>query len=219
MTPTKGSGVTIWGGATSRTMRAHWAAHELALDYTPRLIGSRTGETQSEEFVRLNPKEKIPVLVDGDLVLTESAAIVTYLGDSYSTDGLTLTPPVGTIDRAKYNEWLSYILMELDAHTLYVIRKHGDLASLYGEAPAAIEAAKEGFTKQVGWALPRVESADYLVGDGFTGADIVMTTCLDWAHAYGLDLAQSFHDYRRRIHERPAFATARELNFSISAGA
>ena len=43
-------------------MRAHWALHELGLDYDARLVASRSGETQSDEFGRLNPKRKIPVL-------------------------------------------------------------------------------------------------------------------------------------------------------------
>ena len=53
--------ISIWGGATARTLRAHWACEELALAYTPHLIGSRTGATQSDEFKRLNPKKKIPI--------------------------------------------------------------------------------------------------------------------------------------------------------------
>ncbi|MEE3182397.1 MAG: glutathione S-transferase N-terminal domain-containing protein, partial [Pseudomonadota bacterium] len=93
--------ITVWGGATSRTIRVHWALHELGLDYEPKLIGSRTGETQRETFQSLNSKEKIPVLVDDDFVLTESAAIVTYLGDKY---GL-LTPTSGSRERARYDEW------------------------------------------------------------------------------------------------------------------
>ena len=136
--------VTIWGGASSRSMRAHWMAHELALDYEARLIGSRTGETQTEAFRLLNPKEKIPVLVDGDLILSESAAIVTYLGDTYGQDSF-LVPRPYTQERALYNQWNSFIQMELDAHTLYVLRKHRDLTHLYGEAPAAVATAIEGF--------------------------------------------------------------------------
>ena len=102
--------VTIWGGASSRSMRAHWMAHELALDYETKLIGSRTGETQTEAFRLLNPKEKIPVLVDGNLVLTESAAIVTYLGDTYGKDSF-LVPRPYTQGRALYNQWNSFIQM------------------------------------------------------------------------------------------------------------
>jgi glutathione S-transferase len=130
--------IEIWGGATARTIRAHWMAQELGLDYTPRLIGSRTGETQTDSFRALNAKEKIPVLVDGDFVLSESAAIVTYLGDTYGPD-TGLVPKPYTRERALYNQWSSFVQMELDAHTLYVMRKHRDLADLYGEAPAAVQ--------------------------------------------------------------------------------
>ena len=207
--------LTLWGGATGRTIRAHWALHELGLDYEMELIGSRTGATQTEEFRALSVKEKIPVLVHDDFVLTESAAIVTYLGDTFGG----LTPSHGSLDRARYNEWVSFILMELDAHTLYVIRRHEGLKQLYGEAPAAITAAREGFLKQIRWAQPRIEESPFLVGDSFTGVDILMTSCLDWADSYGCDLVQSLHDYRHRHHERAAYKAAAKINFSISAGA
>ena len=210
--------IEIWGGATSRTVRAHWMAHELGLDYTPRLIGSRTGETQSDGFRKLNLKEKIPVLVDGDLVLTESAAIVTYLGDTYGPD-TGLVPAPFTPARARYNEWLSFIQMELDAHTLYVMRKHRDLADLYGQAPAAIDEAIAGFHKQVRFAEQRLQDNDYLVGETFTGADILLTSCTTWATAYGVDLSELLKDYTSRNMKRPAYQSAAKLNFSISAGA
>ena len=51
----------LWGARTPRTLRAHWVLHELGLEYEKRPIGSRTGETQTPEFKRLNPREKIPV--------------------------------------------------------------------------------------------------------------------------------------------------------------
>jgi len=57
------------------------------------------------------------------------------------------------------------------------------------------------------------------VGDEFTGVDILLTTCLDWAVAYGFELADVFESYRSRQHKRAAFKTARDLNFSISSGA
>lgn len=200
--------MTVWGCGTSRTMRVHWALAELGVEYDVRPIGPRTGETQTPEFRALNVKEKVPVLVDDDLVLTESAAIVTYLGDKWGT----LTPASGTVGRARYDEWMSYILMELDAHTLYVMRKHGDLAHLYGEAPAAMDAARAGFAKQIRWALPRFETATNLLDSGFSGVDILMTTCLDWAVAYGLDIAPAAETYRARQHDRPAYPAARARN-------
>ncbi len=212
------SKLVIWGGATARTIRAHWICHELDLDYEAKLIGSRTGATQTEEFRALNPKEKIPVLVDGDLVLSESAAIVTYLGDTYGRDS-GLVPEPYTRERALYNQWLSFVQMELDAHTLYVIRKHRDLASLYGEAPAAIDTAIAGFEKQVAAAEMAIESSDFLVGERFTGADLMLTSVLTWADAYGVALTPRLAAYTATHTARPAFKRAAELNFSISPGA
>src|SRR5262245_6334920 len=98
-----GRRLVLFGGGTTRTMRAHGALHELGLDYEARLVASRSGETQTDDFGRLNPKRKIPVLVDGDFTLTESAAIVTYLGDTYG-GGSGLVPPAGTRERARYDE-------------------------------------------------------------------------------------------------------------------
>lgn len=205
----------IWGGATTRTLRAHWMAHELALDYQPKLIGPRSGETQRAEFRALNVKEKVPVLVDDGFVLTESAAIVTYLADTYGAE-TGLVPSPHTQLRAQYNEWLSYVQMELDAHTLYILRKHIDLAHLYGEAPTAVEAAIEGFKKQLAFAEHRLQAHAHLVGDGFTGADIMLTSCLTWAAACGIDLPSALGDYTRRMTSRPAYQSAAKLNFSIT---
>ena len=209
--------ISIWGGATSRTLRAHWACEELELTYTPRLIGSRTGETPSAEFRRLNPKEKIPVLCDGDLVLSESAAIVTYLADTYGRGNLAPLP--FTPERALYNQWLSFIQMELDAHTLYVMRKHKDLANLYGEAPAAIETAIAGFNKQIQVVTEHLATRPFLLGEHFTGADIMLTSILTWAQNYGFDLDSTLQTYTAAQTARPAYKRAAKLNFSISAGA
>ncbi len=210
--------ITVWGGATSRTLRVHWMLHELGLDYTPQLIGSRTGATQTDEFRALNPKEKIPVLIDDDLVLTESAAINTYLGDTYGKDSGVVPKPYSR-ERALYNQWCSFIQMELDAHTLYVIRKHRDLENLYGAAPQAINTAIAGFDKQVNVAALHLQNHQYLVGNTFTAADILLAGCIKWAQAYDIPVQQVLSDYASRQTARPAFKTAAALNFSISAGA
>ena len=206
--------LTIHGAGTSRTLRAHWMATELGLSYESKMFGSRSGATQETAFRALSIKEKVPVLTDGDFVLTESAAIVTYLGDTYGpTTGLVPAPM--TRARAQYNEWLSFVQMELDAHTLYILRKHQDLTDLYGEAPAAVAHAIEGFGKQVQWASNYLERNEYLVGDAFTGADILLCTCADWALAYNVGIPDAVNAHRERCRERPAFGQAARHNFSI----
>ncbi|NJN50566.1 MAG: glutathione S-transferase family protein [Gammaproteobacteria bacterium] len=197
----------LWGSGTVRTFRAHWALHELGIDYDLKPIGSRTGETQTAEFLTLNPKGKIPVLVDAALTITESGAIVRYLYQAYANE------PLRDLEyETRYNEWQTYILMELDAHTLYVMRRHGDLANLYGEAPAAMVAARDGFVRQVAAAHTRLAQSPYLLGSQFSGVDLLLTTCLDWAHAYRVPLTPRLDEWRRRQHERPAYQAARRSN-------
>lgn len=83
----------LWGAGTPRTMRAHWILQEVGLEYERRPIGSRTGETQTDEFTRINPSQKIPVLQDGEFTLTESAAIVTYVGGDLRCSTWLVTAP------------------------------------------------------------------------------------------------------------------------------
>ena len=207
--------ITLWGAATPRTLRAHWMLHELDVPYEAKLYPPRTADTQTEEFLALNCKGKVPVLVDGDLVLTESAAIVTYIGDQYGPES-GLVPAPYTAERAKYNEWLAYVQMELDALSLYILRKHRDLADLYGEAPAAVRAAIEGFARLIEFAERHVCGHPYLVGKQFTGADLMLVTCLMWAKAYDVAVPETIAEYRDRLTGRAAFKKANKLNSSVA---
>ena len=67
-----GNKLILWGVGTKRTIRAHWALHELDLPYECRPIMSRSGETKSTEFTALNVRQKIPLLEDGDFVLEKA---------------------------------------------------------------------------------------------------------------------------------------------------
>ena len=102
--------------------------------------------------------------------------------------------------------------MELDAHTLYIMRKHRDLAELYGDAPAAVEAAREGFEKMIAVAAGELESGGpYLLGDDFSGADILLGSVLDWAVAYEVPFPDSLVPYHRRLKKRPGYMKAFEI--------
>jgi len=186
--------------------------HELGLDYETRPIGSRTGETQTAEFSKLNPRQKIPLLQDGEITLAESAAIVTYLAETYGQNQGLIPPPFSP-ERAAYFEWCFFTMMELDAHTLYVIRKHTQLAELYGEAANAVLAARAGFEKQVRVAEQTLQSkGPYILGNVFTGADILLATCLGWAGRLDISLAPALREYYERTTSRPAYELGHRAN-------
>src|SRR5438876_9576677 len=132
----------LWGVGTSRTVRAHWAMHELGLAYETRAIGPRTGETKTAEYTALNPRQKIPLLQDGDFRIGESAAIVAYLSRTYSTTEKALIPE-SQREYAAWLEWCFFIVTELDSTSLYVMRRHraDALGHIYGVAPDVVAQA------------------------------------------------------------------------------
>ncbi|MBT5667613.1 MAG: glutathione S-transferase family protein [Rhodospirillaceae bacterium] len=204
----------LWGIVSSRALRAHWALIELDLEYRTEPIQSRTGETQTDSYTTLNPRQKIPVLQDGDLTMSESAAIVAYLAERYARPGRRLMPEA-IADRARYFEWQSFICMELDATSLYVLRRHEYLPEVYGDAPAAVAGAKAYFTRMIGAAADAFDDGrPFLLGDDFSGVDILMSTVLDWARRYGLDAPDPFLAYQDRLAARPGYAAARLANQS-----
>jgi glutathione S-transferase len=203
---------TLWGIGTSRTMRAHWAMIELGLKYETEYIQTRTPATESAQYRSLNPSGKIPTLVDGNIVVSESAAIVTYLAETYSKRNDPLIP-LQSIERASYFEWLSFITMELDATSLYVLRRHEGLPDVYGAAPDACLAARQYFSRMIDAAATKIEDGrPYLLGEVFSGVDILMMTTIDWASAYSCVCPSVFQDYQSHIRLRPSYRLTIEKN-------
>jgi len=204
--------LVFWGIGTARTIRPVWMLEELGLAYQHHAIQPRSGQLDEPEMRRVNPRHKVPMLRDGDLVLHESAAIVTHLGERYGADR-GLVPPAGSDDRARYEDWAFTIMTELDA-VLYVIRRHRDLAQTYGASPEAVKSAGAYFTRMAG--EPERALADgrpYLLGDRFTGVDMLLASTLQWAVVYGVGISDALETYRARACDRESFQRAFRINF------
>ena len=204
--------LTLWGVGTSRTIRAHWALHELGLAYTTRPIQARSGETKTDEYTSLNPRQKVPLLQDQDFTIGESAAIVAYLSRTYSTPERSLIPEQPR-QYAAWLEWCFFIVAELDSTSLYVMRRHRALKHIYGDAPEVVEKAAQYFRDQ----LRMVDRAlsdgrQFLMGDRFTSADIMLTTCLTWANDYGVGICDSAQPYLGRMVSREAYKRGAAAN-------
>lgn len=205
------SKLILWGAGTARTLRPIWVAEELGLIYKLNPIGPRTGETQTDQYKALNPKQKIPFCEDGDLGLSETIAICRYLINKYGRPHTLQTPD--TIEaRAKEDEWLAFIYGELDETSLYVMRRHGALSSLYGEAPAAMNAAEAYVKRQLDVIHNYMLGREYILNESFSLPDIFLTTCLNWVNAYEIELQSELEQYRARIVQRKAYIKANKVN-------
>jgi len=202
----------LWGVGTPRTFRVHWALLELGLPYETRALQTRTAPTKSAEYRKLNTTGKIPTLVDGDIRVSESSGIISYLATRYDcTEGRLMPTDIQSI--AEYHEWMSFISTELDATSLYVLRRHEGLPDIYGRADTACVAARDYFSRMILAASEKIKDGrSCLVGTTFTGADIMMVSTLDWADHVGCDYPSIFKAYRAQITGRASYSLALQAN-------
>ena len=203
----------LWGAGTMRTHRTLWLAAEFGLDYEHRPIGPRTGETKTDEFLAINPRHKIPAMVHGDIRLTESAAIMSYMTEVFPVPAHFHVPD-DALGRARLLEWCFFTMSELDANAIYSIRRHGDLVQEYGASPVAVRAAMDYFDHQIARMRERIAAAGpFLMGEKISIADILFMSCLDAAQRYELAVPDFLRDYRIRMRARPAYAETYPMNY------
>jgi glutathione S-transferase len=187
----------------SRSTRCHWMLAELGLEYEAVTIDLSRGEQRRPEFLAINPYGKIPVLVDGDAVVTESAAICTWLAERYP--GKMLIPPEGTVDRAHYYQWTFFCMTELEPYS-WAVRKHTLIYPKEKRSADAVRLAKGEYVANVACLAGQIGNDGCVLGPSFTAADIIIGYNLLWADS--LDLLKGYNSllaYLERLKQRPAF--------------
>jgi len=189
----------------SRAAGTLWMLEELGLDYELRFVNMMTGAQKAPELLALNPMGKLPILVDGEAVVTESAAIGLYLADRYALG--RLAPELDDPRRATYLRWILF-------------------------APSVIEpglmakAAKWEFKSgSAGWGdhatmLDAMEKAigdgPYLLGEQFTMADVIFGGTVRWMLQFNmLEQRPTFTAYAERLGAREANQRAQARNATV----
>lgn len=199
----------------SRSIRVRWTLQELGADFETVNVSLIKGEHRSPEFLKINPAGKLPVLVDGDLVLTESIAIVLYLAEKYADKGLI---PVDLADRAQFYRWLLFATTELE-QPLWRIALHTMLYPVDKRLPGEVALAREDFRKMAQVAEAHMKGRRFVVGETVTVGDFVLAYTLDWAKEVKLlDGLPRLDAYMEEMYARPhapmrikaAFAQARQ---------
>jgi len=191
----------------SRGSIVRWALHEVGADYQQHIIDPAKGPTA--ELLRANPMGKVPTIVhhgaDGDHVVTEAAAVCTYLAEIYSDAGLAPT----AAERADFLRWMFFVA---------------------GPFEAAITAINTGFEadevqqRSMGYgSVDRVlntldgllQARPYVCGDRFTMADVYLCSNLSFTSMAGvLPATDAMTSYVARCEARPAQQKAREIDMS-----
>jgi glutathione S-transferase len=189
------------GSPGSRLTRVTWMLEELGQPYE--IVKAKQ---HSETMRRYNPSGKVPALVDGDLVVTDSAAICAYLAEKHADKGMGGATPA---ERAELNSWLFFAQSELEA-PLWNKLKHRMLLSEELRAEVGPWTAHE-FAREIANFDIRLGDREFAMGDRFTAADVILGHCGQWARGAKFDIAsERVNAYFDRVLARPALARAKE---------
>lgn len=199
----------LYGFKGSRSFRIIWMFKELQVNFEYIPISPKD-DLFSDWFRAVNPGAKVPVLVDGDLTLTESAAIITYLGDAYPHK--KMLPEWGTKERAQYNQWCYFALSELE-QPLWLIHKHRFILPKHLRVKEIKESALWEYQQQLEVLALGLGDQKWILGDKFSAADILLGEILDWSINRQIEIQQSnIIEYHNRLKARPAYQLAMEIN-------
>jgi glutathione S-transferase len=190
----------LYGFGPTRSLRALWGLKELGLDFEFEVVNLIAGENRRPDFLRLNPAGKLPVLVDGDQVIPESAAIVLYLAEKYPQKKLL---PADLAERAQVYRWVMFAMTELE-QPLWRITRHSALLPTEKRSPQDIALAREDFDRMSAVLERHMEGRNFIVGDALTAADCVSAYLMDWANENGLlEGKPNLQAYFMRLYGRP----------------
>lgn len=187
----------------TRSTRPRWMLEELEVPYELVRLDPNKGETRSDEHTNRHPLQHVPVLETRDGSIFESAAIVLHLADLHP-DKRLIGPP-GSHARALAYQWLFFAMTELEPPCLeFTSHKRAKT----DDSPDATK-CKEKFSMALRPLERRLSANDYLIGDEFSAADVVVGAVLSWSNSLGLvSEAPNVESYLARIKARPAFQKA-----------
>ncbi|MDA9557049.1 glutathione S-transferase family protein [Vibrio sp.] len=198
--------ITVYGIPKSRSSRVTWCLEELELEYELKTVDISKGEHQSAEFLKVNPQGKIPVLIDGDFVVSESAAIVNYLCSIYDS---TLIPH-DFQQRAIYDQWSYFAMTELE-QPLWTMGKHRFALPEEYRTESVLETANWEFQKALSSLSEGLGNKKFILGEYFSAADILIAHTLIWALLFKREIPyENINSYLNRCMQREAFQNLKE---------
>jgi glutathione S-transferase len=169
---------TLYYYPSNASMAPHMVLEEIGAPYERRLVDRENNAHKSPAYLRLNSNVVVPTYVDGDLVLSEAAAICLHLADR--NPGAGLAPELGTAERAQFYKWLIHLTNTVQAELLIYFYPE----RLTDSAASAAEVKAHAETR-VGEMLDRIEAAlgagrPYLLGARFSAADLYLLMLARW---------------------------------------
>jgi glutathione S-transferase len=195
--------LTLYYAPHTCAVASHIALEEAQADYKAERIDFASNQQQSAEYLRLNPKGRVPALVTPQGVLTETPALLLYIAQTHPQAGLA--PLNDAYELARLNEFNSYL-----CSTVHVAHAHKLRGSRWVDDPAAIEAMKKKVPQTVGACFELIErdffKGPWVLGERYTVSDMYLYTLASWLEGDGVDPSRfpRVLAHRQRMSQRPA---------------
>jgi len=201
--------LTLYHASPSRSSIVLWMLEELGQPYDIKLIKLSEGDNMKPDYLAINPMGKVPALKHRDSVITEAAAICTYLADEFPAARLNV--PIGTPRRGVYLKWLFFGPSCIEP-------------AVIDRAAPRKEEARRGmlgygdFDTVMNVTAKAVEQGPWLMGQQFTAADVIVGSNIRWATMFKLIPERpEFTAYAARIAARAAAQRAEAKDKELSA--
>ncbi|MCE9575533.1 MAG: glutathione S-transferase family protein [Deltaproteobacteria bacterium] len=197
--------VVLYHHPYSRAATVVWMLEEVGVPYELRFVDIMTGAHKAPALVALNPMGKLPILTDGDAVVTEVAAIGLYLADRYAYG--RLAPKVDDPARATYLRWSLFAPSVIEP---------GSMAKAQGWEFKPSQAGWGTHEAMLGAMEHALARKDFLLGDTFSMADVIFGGTLRYMLQFKMiDARPGFAEYSERLAARPAWQKADARNSAI----
>lgn len=196
----------------TRSQRARWVLEELGIEYESHIVDLTEGEQNSPSYREIHPLGVVPALATEGYTMFESVAIVMQLIDEYPESNLA--PPLGNPARALYYQWCVFAAAEMDPPVMMyfdnTMRPEEFLRPpATAHDPRLAEMARLEFGQRAETLSAVLETRSHLLGDNFSGADILIGHSCFMASFTGLIGGYPVLEaYFERLQQRPAFQRA-----------
>jgi len=197
--------IVLYHHPFSRAAGVVWMLEEIGVPYELKHVDLMTGAHKKPDILALNPMGKLPILTDGDAVVTEGAAIGLYLADAYSYG--KLAPKVDDPTRGTYLRWSLFSPSVIEP---------GCMAKLGGWDAKESSAGWGNYEAMLGAMETAIGNGDYILGEKFSMADVIFGGTLRFMLAFKMIEARpAFTAYSERLAARPALQRAEAKNDAI----
>jgi glutathione S-transferase len=201
--------LTLYHAAPSRSSIALWMLEEVGQPYDVHLLNLMNEENRKPDYLAVNPMGKVPAIRHGDTVITEVAAICTYLADEFPAAKLNV--PIGTPLRGVYLKWLFFGPGCLEGAVI-------DRAAPRKDPPRRAMLGYGDFETTMDTVAAAVAKGPWLMGEQFTAADVVIGANIRWGMMFKMVPERpEFTAYAARIAARPAAQRAEARDKALAA--